>query len=88
MTNESDNFLAQSLKQFQRFVHKAGPSASASYTLLAAVLFLGALGFYADNYFNSSPIFILVGLSIGLIIGFYELSKSVFKKWKPSFILF
>jgi F0F1-type ATP synthase assembly protein I len=80
MTNESDNFLAQSLKQFQRFVHKAGPSASVAYTLLSAVLILGALGYYADKYFNSSPLFILVGLSLGLIIGFYELAKSIFKK--------
>ena len=80
MIDESENYLSQSLKQFQRFVRKSGPSASAAYTLLGAVLFLGALGFYADDYFNSSPLFILIGLTIGLIIGFYELAKSVFKK--------
>jgi F0F1-type ATP synthase assembly protein I len=44
------------------------------------VLFLGALGLYADSYFNSSPLFILIGLALGLIVGFYELAKSVFKK--------
>ena len=80
MIDEPDNYLSQSLKQFQRFVRKSGPSASAAYTLLAAVLFLGGVGFYADYYFNSSPLFILIGLLIGLIIGFYELAKSVFKK--------
>ena len=80
MIDESENYLSQSLKQFQRFVRKSGPSASAAYTLLAAVLFLGGLGFYGDYYFNSSPLFILIGLSLGLLIGFYELAKSVFKK--------
>tara|TARA_B110000438_G_scaffold9066_1_gene9079 strand:- start:1168 stop:1410 length:243 start_codon:yes stop_codon:yes gene_type:complete len=80
MIDEPDNYLSQSLKQFQRFVRKSGPSASAAYTLLVAVLFLGGVGFYADHYFNSSPLFILIGLLIGLIIGFYELAKSVFKK--------
>ena len=80
MIDESENSLVQSLKQFQRFVRKSGPSASAAYTLLVAVLFLGGVGFYADHYFNSSPLFILIGLLIGLIIGFYELAKSVFKK--------
>ena len=80
MTDESEKYLSQSLKQFQRFVRKSGPSASAAYTLLAAFLFLGGLGFYGDYYFNPSPLFILIGLSLGLIIGFYELAKSVFKK--------
>jgi F0F1-type ATP synthase assembly protein I len=80
MIDESENSLVQSLKQFQRFVRKSGPSASAAYTLLASVLFLGGSGFYADYYFNSSPFFILIGLSLGLIIGFYGLAKSVFKK--------
>ena len=56
MIDESENYLSQSLKQFQRFVRKSGPSASAAYTLLAAVLFLGGLGFYGDYYFNSSPL--------------------------------
>ena len=46
MIDESEKYLSQSLKQFQRFVRKSGPSASAAYTLLAAVLFLGGLGFY------------------------------------------
>ena len=58
MIDESENYLSQSLKQFQRFVRKSGPSASAAYTLLAAVLSLGGLGFYGDYYFNSSPLFI------------------------------
>ena len=48
MIDESEKYLSQSLKQFQRFVRKSGPSASAAYTLLAAVLFLGGLGFYGD----------------------------------------
>ncbi|MBN4081018.1 AtpZ/AtpI family protein [Caldithrix abyssi] len=80
MPNDSDNFLGKSLQQFQRYVRQAGPAAAAAYTLLAAVLFLGALGYFLDQYFNASPLFILLGLGLGLVIGFYELAKSVFKK--------
>lgn len=80
MTNENDNFLGKSLQQFQRFVRQSGPAAAASYTLLASVLLLGALGYFLDQYFDSSPLFILLGLGLGIVIGFYELAKAVFKK--------
>ncbi|MDP6499561.1 MAG: AtpZ/AtpI family protein [Candidatus Marinimicrobia bacterium] len=79
MTNDSDNFLGKSFQQFQRFVRQSGPAAAASYTLLAAVLFLGALGYFLDQFFNTSPLWLLIGLSLGIVIGFYELAKTVFK---------
>ncbi|MEA1881235.1 MAG: AtpZ/AtpI family protein [Candidatus Marinimicrobia bacterium] len=80
MTNDSDNFLGKSLHQFQRFVRQSGPAAAATYTLLASVLFLGTLGYFLDQFFATSPLWVLVGLSLGIVIGFIELAKIVFKK--------
>jgi len=80
MIDDPDSPLGKSLNQFQRFVRQAGPSAAAAYTLMGAILFLGGLGYFMDQYFNSSPMYLLIGLGLGIVIGFYELAKSVFKK--------
>tara|TARA_B100000929_G_scaffold100859_1_gene79595 strand:+ start:3248 stop:3490 length:243 start_codon:yes stop_codon:yes gene_type:complete len=80
MIDDRENFLEKSLNQFQRFARQAGPAAAASYTLLGSVLLLGSIGFLLDQFFHSSPLYILIGLGLGLLIGFYQLAKSVFKK--------
>ena len=79
MIDDNDNHLGKSLKQFQRFLRQAGPAAVASYTLLASVLLIGGAGFIIDQYFDSTPTGLIIGLGLGLVIGFYELAKSIFK---------
>ena len=79
MRNDQEDYLSKSIKQFQRFVRQSGPAAAASYTLLGAVLFLSLIGYYLDQYFKSTPVYLVIGLCLGMIIGFYELYKSIFK---------
>ena len=79
MGNDQEDYLSKSIKQFQRFVRQSGPAASAAYTLLGAVLFLSLIGYYLDQYFKSTPVYLVIGLCLGMIIGFYELYKSIFK---------
>ena len=79
MSNDRENYLNKSIKQFKRFVRQSGPAASAAYTLLGSVLFLSLIGYYVDQYFESSPTYLIIGLCLGIIIGFYELYKSIFK---------
>ena len=79
MGNDQEDYLSKSIKQFQRFVRQSGPEASAAYTLLGAVLFLSLIGYYLDQYFKSTPVYLVIGLCLGMIIGFYELYKSIFK---------
>ena len=43
MSNDRENYLNKSIKQFQRFVRQSGPAASASYALLGSVLFLSLI---------------------------------------------
>ncbi len=69
--------LGRSIEYFQNIVKKSGPAASASYTLLASVLIFTLLGWYIDSSRGTKPIGILVGLSIGLITGFYHLAKTI-----------
>ena len=64
----------------QKIIQQSGPAMGASYTLIGAVLFLGAIGFFVDKWQGSSPIFLLIGLLLGIIVGFYEIAKTIWAK--------
>ena len=70
----------QSLDSFQEDVRKSGPAASASYTLIGAILLLGGIGYALDNWRGTSPWFLLGGLLLGLIVGFYTLVRTVWPR--------
>ena len=77
--NNIFNFI-KSLESFQKVVHQSGPAASASYSLIASVLIFTFLGIYIDTKYNSSPVGVLIGIAIGLVIGFYSLYKFFYFK--------
>ena len=79
MPDPSDHFLARSLQAFQDNVRQAGPAASAGYTLIGAILVLGGMGHLVDRWAATSPWFLLTGLLVGLVVGFYQLAKTVKK---------
>ena len=80
MPDPSDNFLARSLEALQENVRRSGPAATAGYTLIGSILLLGGAGSVVDRWMATSPWFLLAGLLTGLVVGFYELAKTV---WKP-----
>ena len=73
-------FLERAAKAFQEQVTRAGPVALASYTLIGAILVLGGIGYAIDVWRGSGHWFLLGGLLLGVVVGFYELAKSVFTK--------
>ena len=75
--SRSGSDLEKSFAYFQKILQQSGPIASASYGLLASVLIFTFLGWYIDAYNGSSPIGVLLGLTIGLIVGFYHLLKTI-----------
>ena len=79
MPDQSD-FLARSFRHLQDSVRRSGPAAAASYTLIGAIILLGGIGYAIDEWRGTSPWFLLGGLLMGLVVGFYELAKMVFKK--------
>ena len=78
--NEQGLFLARSLRYLQENLRRAGPAAGASYTLIGAILLLGGIGYALDAWRGTSPWFLLAGLLSGLVVGFWELAKIVFRK--------
>jgi F0F1-type ATP synthase assembly protein I len=73
-------FLEKAAKSFQENVTRSGPVALASYTLIGAIIMLGGIGFALDRWLGTSPWFLLAGLLLGLIVGFYELAKAVWPR--------
>ena len=76
---EKRPFLERSLKSFQDNVARSGPVAVASYSLIGAILLLGGIGYALDRWLATSPWFLLGGLFLGIITGFYELAKTIWK---------
>jgi F0F1-type ATP synthase assembly protein I len=72
--------LARSLRYMQENLRRAGPAASAGYTLIGAILLLGGGGYALDAWRGTSPWFLLSGLLVGIIVGFYELAKTVWRR--------
>jgi F0F1-type ATP synthase assembly protein I len=59
---------------------QAGPAAGASYTLIGAIIVLGGIGYAVDNWQGTSPWFLIGGLMLGIVVGMYELAKTVWHK--------
>ena len=59
---------------------RSGPAVAAGYTLIGAIVFLGGIGYALDGWLETSPWFLLGGLLLGLVVGFYELAKTI---WRP-----
>jgi F0F1-type ATP synthase assembly protein I len=78
--DERSTPLERSLEEFQDTVRKSGPAASSSYALIGAILLFGAIGYGLDVWRGTTPWFLLGGLLLGLIVGFWELAKTVFKR--------
>ena len=72
--------LQRATESFQETVERAGPAAGAGYTLIGAILLLGGIGYAIDKWLGTSPWFLVGGLMLGIVVGMYELGKTVFRK--------
>ena len=79
MPGQRDHFLAKSVQYLQENIRRSGPAAGAGYTLIGAILLLGGAGYGLDSWCDTSPWFLLGGLTLGMIVGFYELAKTMWK---------
>ena len=70
---------ARSLKALQTTLVRSGPAAMASYTLIGAIMLLGGIGYALDEWRGTSPWFLFGGLTLGLIVGFYELARTLWR---------
>jgi len=76
--DDGKNLLERYAESLQENVERSGPAASASYTLIGAILLLGAIGYAVDSWRGTSPWFLMAGLLLGVVVGMWELAKTVF----------
>jgi len=74
------DFLSRSAQSLQDNVRRSGSVAGASYTLIGAIILLGGIGYAVDRWRGTAPWFLLAGLLCGVVVGFYELAKTVWHK--------
>jgi F0F1-type ATP synthase assembly protein I len=72
--------LERATRSLQQNAERAGPAAGASYTLIGAIILLGGIGYALDSWRGTSPWFLFGGLMLGVVVGMYELAKTVWKK--------
>ena len=73
--NRSFSF-SRSAKSLQDNASNAGAVAGASYTLVGGIILLGGLGYLLDKWQGTGPWGLLIGLALGIIVGFYDLVKT------------
>jgi hypothetical protein len=61
-------------------VSGSGSVIAASYTMVGGILGLGGIGYLVDRWRGTAPWFLLAGLLLGMIVGFYELAKTVYRR--------
>jgi F0F1-type ATP synthase assembly protein I len=72
--------LERSARSLQENVSRSGAVAGASYTLVGAIILLGGIGYALDRWQGTSPWFLVTGRALGIIVGFYELIKTVWRE--------
>ena len=72
--------LQRSAKALQENVTRSGAMAAASYALIGAILLLGGIGYAIDRWQGTEPWFLTGGLFLGVVVGLYELAKTVWRK--------
>jgi F0F1-type ATP synthase assembly protein I len=80
MAREDRSFLARSAQRLQENAERAGPAAGASYTLIGALIVLGGIGYAVDAWRGTSPWFLVTGLLLGIVVGMWELARTVFHR--------
>jgi len=75
-----ESSVGRATRTFQQTVRQAGPVAAASYTLIGAILLLGGLGYALDSWLDIRPWGVIGGLTLGLVVGFYELARTVWRR--------
>src|SRR5688572_30433012 len=72
--------LPRSLRFLQVTLSRGAPAILSSYALIGAVMALGGLGYLLDRYLETTPSFVIIGLSVGACVGFYNLVTTARRK--------
>jgi|SRR5215510_7780867 len=72
--------FGRSFQVLEKNVSGSGSVIAASYTMVGGILLLGGIGYLVDRWRGTAPWFLLAGLLLGMVVGFYELAKTVYRR--------
>ena len=72
--------IERAARAFQANMASAGPAAAASYTLVGGIVLLGGIGYAVDRWWGTAPWGLLIGLALGIVVGFYELIRTAWPR--------
>tara|TARA_A100001015_G_C14675771_1_gene588714 strand:+ start:153 stop:410 length:258 start_codon:yes stop_codon:yes gene_type:complete len=76
-TKASGHRVQKNFQYFQKIILQSGPAASASYFLITSIITFTILGWIIDKRAGTGPYGIIGCLLLGLIVGFYNLAKTI-----------
>jgi F0F1-type ATP synthase assembly protein I len=71
---------SKAAESLQENASRSGTAAAGSYTLVGAIILLGGLGYGFDAWRGTSPWGVFAGLMLGIVVGFYELVKTSWRR--------
>jgi F0F1-type ATP synthase assembly protein I len=80
-SNQDRNFLERTTDEFQENVKRSASAAAVSYTLTGAIILFGLIGYAIDSFRGSSSHgFLIAGLLLGIVVGFVDLARFMWKR--------
>jgi F0F1-type ATP synthase assembly protein I len=70
----------RAIQATQRAIQESGPLMAASWSLVGGIVGLGGLGYAIDAWRGTGPWGLIIGLTLGVLAGFYQLIKTVWRK--------
>jgi F0F1-type ATP synthase assembly protein I len=78
-TNQNNEDQESQFSNLTSAYRKAMPYINLVYVMIASILMIGALGWFIDDYFQTKPFYIIIGIFAGLGLGFYGFFKGLKK---------
>jgi F0F1-type ATP synthase assembly protein I len=72
--------VPSSMQATQKAFQQAGPLMTASYSLVGGIVVLSGLGYAIDAWRGTAPWGLVIGLTLGVVVGFYQLIKTVWRR--------
>ena len=80
-SNQDRSLLERTTESFQENVTRSAPAAAVGYTLIGAIVMFGLIGYGIDQWRGGpSHVFLVVVLLLGIVVGFVELARFVWKR--------
>ena len=77
---DTPSAFSQATESLQETASSSVGAAAVSYTLIGSIILLGGLGYGFDSWRGTAPWGVLVGLMLGIVVGFYEMIKATWRK--------